>query len=139
MNIFNYAVWFIPEEDSEWYHYTNGFIPHMTIKAYLTYKEAVELYNNVIKDVKDTTVYLNDFVYSNESGFSALYYNISTDTIYNWWPKDAHISFRYSYNDFTEDEIKDFKNINIPKKSILSNVKIVNCNGYFKDWYKKSD
>ena len=139
MNRFNYAVWFIPEETSEWYNYTNGFTPHVTIKAFLTYDEAVKLYNIIINDAMDTVVYLDDLIHSYEKEFSALYYNISTDTYYDWWPKDAHISFRYSYTPFTKDDIVKFKNINIPRIGILDCIKIVNCNGFFKDWDKKND
>ena len=136
MNRFNYALWFIPEKTSEWYNCTNGFVPHMTIQAFLTYEEAVELYNIIKQDIEDTIVYLDTIKYSNESDFSALYYKISTNNNYDWWPADAHISFKYSYEPFTENNIDEFKQMYIPKIGVLDHIRIVNCNGYFKEWNK---
>lgn len=139
MNRFNYAIWFIPEESSDWHNYTNGFIPHMTIQAYLTYDEAVELYNIIKVDIEETIVYLDTMKCSSESDFSALYYDILTNSKYDWWPADAHISFRYSYKPFTENDIEDFNQMCIPKIGVLDHIRIVNCNGFFKDWAKKND
>ena len=41
MKNFGYCIWLTPDsEEDEWYSYTNGFEPHITILKYLNEEEA---------------------------------------------------------------------------------------------------
>ena len=40
MNYFNHCIHYIPEENSEFHNYTNGFVPHLTIHKNLEKPDA---------------------------------------------------------------------------------------------------
>ena len=40
---FDYCIWFLPENNSEFYNYTKGFSPHLTIKSKINKNDIMEL------------------------------------------------------------------------------------------------
>ena len=91
MKDFGYCVWFIPE-NGPWHRFTNGFIPHVTIKHSLTYSDALRLYLAI--DPKTIEVQLDSARVSVEKDFWALFYNLKPiENKPDWYPKDPHISF----------------------------------------------
>ena len=102
---FIWCVWLVPEKGHRWFDYTNGFVPHMTVKAELNnYKDAEKLYFDVCKDLDGRGVcvkILDGLEQHYEQNFGALVYNVEAiecDKLKNWWwPNGAHISDHIYY------------------------------------------
>ena len=133
MKDFGYCVWYIPE-NGPWYRFTNGFTPHVTIKHSLTYSDALRLYLAI--DPKKIEIELDKAQVSIEDDFWALYYNLKP--IENkplWYPKNAHISFLYQYNEpITSIHVNYLKQYLLPYKSKLTKVALAYCKGHFCRW-----
>ncbi len=143
---FIWCVWFVPEKGHPWFDYTNGFVPHMTVKAELNnYKDAEKLYFDVCKDLvgKGCGVcvkMLSGLEQHNEPNFGALVYNIEIkdeNTLKAlWWPNGAHISIRYRCDGtkFSEKEMKEVDTNVVVREGYLKEVRLMRCTGHFMDW-----
>ena len=137
MKDFKYCIWYTPKNNHEWHKFTNGCPPHITIYYYLDKDEAIEKikelqkYNLNIKligNLKQTCV----------DNFYALQYDVLLESNHSkpeWFPDDAHVSFKYQYdNEFTLSEITNLeKKINI-KSALFTDFKIVKCSGHYTKW-----
>jgi len=136
MRDFNYCIWLTPHDtNDEWYSYTNGFEPHITIFSGLKEHEVSDKLAS-IRDY-DLQVSLEDaFIHSSEKGFHALYCNINTDgdDRPGWWPSNAHVSFIYKYDDITNEEMDALAHKIKKTNTRFSNLKIKKCTGHFLQW-----
>jgi hypothetical protein len=120
---------------------TNGFQPHMSVR---THYQDIETATDFLKKLPKTVsipIIFDKMIYSyGDPSFVSVYYTIKPKnkdpkTIW-WWPKNAHISFYYTYEPFidekTRKKIHD-KVINL-KEMVLDGFKIMNCNGDFHFW-----
>ena len=133
MKDFGYCVWYIPE-NSPWHMFTNGFIPHVTIKHSLTYSDALRLYLAI--DPKTIEVELDSARVSVEEDFWALFYNLKPiENKPDWYPKHPHISFLYQYKEpITSFHVNHLKQYLVPYKSKLTKVALAYCKGHFRKW-----
>jgi len=132
---FKYCIWLIPNKTHIWYNYTNGFIPHLTIKSKMNYKDAQKLYNFL--NIEPLKIKLcHDIIYSIEKKFHALYFPVKLLGVKpEWWPNNPHISFRYQYNkSFNQCEIENLKKLVSVFDGELVEIKLVKCSGHFKNW-----
>lgn len=133
---FGYCIWVIPNKNHIWNTYTKGFTPHMTIKSHLTKVQAEKLFNS-LKEQK-IKVKLTNLVRTSLQGFNAIEYKL--DVLGNkpdFWPENAHISFRYRYNKpFSKDEEIELKELIKVKEGYLENIKINKCDGHYETWTK---
>ena len=134
MKNFKYCIWLTPYDDNdEWYSYTNGFEPHITIFYYLDKQEAYKKIK-LIHDYDINLTITDELIKLSEEGFNSLYYKVSINKDLDWWPENAHISFRYKYDDITEKEIDELKNKIKKKTARFSKIKIKKCDGHFSYW-----
>ena len=137
MENFNYCIWFLPEKNHEWYNYTNGFKPHMTIKSNLKKKDLIK-FNNIIKlKYKIKVKLIGNLYQTNTKYFYALQYNIEIldKDIPKWWPDNPHISFKYNYNiPYTNEEIKEIDDSIKIKNGYLDLITVYKCIGDFSTW-----
>ena len=134
---FGYCLWLLCEKDEELEKMTNGFEAHMSILTDMNLTEAFDLYECLEKNTS-INVEVNPYkTITYENGFNAIYFKVKYDEDNerkkpNWWPKNAHISIKYKYNeDFTEAE----KKIKIfDKKCKMKGIKLMRCIGHHKDW-----
>ena len=136
MKNFKYCIWFLPENSSIFYRYTNGFLPHMTIKSNMSFSYAKILYDKIQPinlDLEFKTIQT-----SVEDDFCALYAGIKKKDIW-WWPKNAHISFQYRYNNpYTKQDMIQLQNKLIGKTRFKCNqILLVRCDSYFTTWKNK--
>ena len=97
MKDFKYCIWFCPDMNHMWNHFTNRFPAHLSLKTNLDYSTALDLYSKIEK--KEIEVEFDNLMCDEHDGFHALFYTIKN--FYNkppWWPKNPHISFLYKYN-----------------------------------------
>ena len=108
MKDFGYCVWLISENNS-WYKFTNGFIPHITIKHSLSYSNALRLYLAI--KPKDINVELDTPEVSVEKDFWSLFYKLKPlENKPDWYPEKSHISFVYNYGKpITSIHVDNFK------------------------------
>tara|TARA_Y100000389_G_scaffold187806_1_gene209640 strand:+ start:1268 stop:1684 length:417 start_codon:yes stop_codon:yes gene_type:complete len=131
MKDFNYCVWFLPN-NNEWYNITNEFLPHMTIKHSLSFRDALNLYSSI--NTNPIEIELDNEEIYEEDKFWAFYYLLKP--INNkplWWPKGAHISFLYQY-DKPIKSTQYIKNNLVSYKAKLTKIALVECNGHFTNW-----
>jgi len=134
MKGFKYCIWALPEKGHEWYNYTNGYYPHITIKSGLSLDEAFLYFEQ--NYFRKTDIMVKEFNTSLSGGFSAFYANVNyVDEKPMWWPDNAHVSFCYKYIEpFTKDYLEYYtKNMPI-KKVRISEFLLVRCDGHFMDW-----
>lgn len=134
MKGFKYCIWALPEKGHEWYNYTNGYYPHITIKSRLSLDEAFLYFEQ--NYFKKTDIIVKEFNTSLSGGFSALYANVNyVDEKPMWWPDNAHVSFCYKYIEpFTKDYLEYYTK-NMPRKKVrISEFLLVRCDGHFMDW-----
>ena len=141
MNYFNHCIHYIPEENSEFHNYTNGFVPHLTIHKNLEKPDAEKKLKE-LKNIEPVEVTLiGEPIIEYVPEFSCLYYNVEcVGETPTWFPKDAHVSFIYKCgNEITEDEIENLKNKITNKKCLLNNLKIIKLEGdFFNNLFKKN-
>ena len=122
----------MPTYDHQWYTFMK-FPPHLSIKINLDLGQAVNLMNSIKKE----RIYIrlgNKIETSNDNGFNAAYYKIYCKNNPIWWPKNAHISFKYKYECFSPEELKKIEQKIISKGAILNTYKIVYCSGDWRTW-----
>jgi len=140
MNYFGYCIHYIPEENSEFHNYTNGFVPHLTIHMNLLKADAEKKLEE-LKNIEPVEVTLiGEPIVNYVPEFSSLYYNVKTiNETPSWFPEGSHISFIYKNGSKIKDEeIEALKNKITNKKCLLNNLKIVNCEGdFFNKLFKK--
>ena len=133
MKDFKYCVWASPDKNHEWYKYTKGFEPHLSIKTNTNIEDAINIVNKLENEQIHVTL-CNNLIYEIEDGFRSLFCYIFTDNNHKLIPKDAHVSFMYSYRDILDREIEEIeKSIEI-KTAVLTRFRIFKCTGHFKDW-----
>jgi len=131
---FDYCIWFQPKNDHEWYDYTNGFEPHVTLKTNLTYSEAHEYVKNIKIENIDITLQENPEMDCSQ-GFHAIYYNLVNK--HHILPDDAHVSFMYQYDKpFSINQIEQLGHKIKARTATLSDINIVKCTGHFRYWKK---
>ena len=134
MKGFKYCIWALPEKGHEWYNYTNGYYPHITIKSGLSLDEAFLYFEQ--NYFKKTDIIVKDFDASLSGGFSSLWANVdNVGETPLWWPDNAHVSFCYKYIEpFTKDYLEYYTK-NMPRKKVrISEFLLVRCDGHFMDW-----
>ena len=107
MKSFGYCLWLVPGIRNKVINFTDGFKPHITIKKNLTRFQSFEEFKKIYLEEPIKFKLDDKYILSKEDNFYALYYKISP-LVYKplWWPKDAHISFRYKYDEpFIEGEV----------------------------------
>jgi len=134
MKDFKYCIWFCPDMNHYWNHFTNRFPAHLSLKTNLDYNSALELYSKIQKE--EIEVELNNLMCDEEDNFHALFYTLK-DFISKppWWPKNPHISFLYKYdNQITPYEVHHlYSNLKI-KKGILKHICMVKCSDHYTKW-----
>ena len=131
---FNYCIWLTPfDNKDEWYSYTNGCEPHITIFYYLEEHEVADKLK-LIHDSDINVSLTGDLIHSSDRGFHSLYYNVNATKNLDWWPNNAHISFHYKYADITKKEMDALTNKIKKKSTRFSNIKIKKCDGHFLEW-----
>ena len=134
---FGICIWFLPENNHEWYNYTDNFLPHISIKTKLNLKEGVRTFNSINIDTLNIKID-GELVYDIQENFHSLYFpvKIMDNQIPNWWPNNAHVSVRYRYDKpFTKSEIEEVKKMVLVKRAKLNNLKLVDCREHYKTWY----
>jgi hypothetical protein len=131
---FQYCIWLVPSDRyHEWYSYTNGCEPHITIFSHLNEEDVtgrLAMIQDIDMDV-DLVGELNNF---SVQGFSALHFNVTTTKELDWWPKDAHVSFHYKYDKITKEEMDKLSG-KVKKRSCrFSQIKVKKCSGHFLQW-----
>jgi len=134
MKSFKYCIWALPEKGHEWYKYTNGFYPHITIISGLSLDEAFLYFEK--NYFRKSYVTIRDFDSCLTGGFSALYANVDyVDEKPTWWPDDAHVSFYYKYNESFTKECLEYYTKNMPRKKVkIGEFLLVRCDGNFMKW-----
>tara|TARA_B100001996_G_scaffold231913_1_gene178955 strand:- start:209 stop:631 length:423 start_codon:yes stop_codon:yes gene_type:complete len=134
MKDFKYCIWFCPDMNHMWNHFTNRFPAHLSLKTNLDYSTALDLYSKIEK--KEIEVEFDNLMCDEHDGFHALFYTIKN--FYNkppWWPKNPHISFLYKYNrKITPLEVNYLYSNITRKKGILKHICVVKCSGHYSTW-----
>lgn len=140
---FHYCLWLSPEDNHPWYDYTNGYQPHLTIYYYLTKDAAILALKKLRSNFQSISVRIvGDPVVSLDETFHAVYFNIEIigDSIPDWFPENAHISFSYKYHQrFTPEEVEKIREKIKIKDAILDKLQITCCNGHFHSWIPEKD
>ena len=142
---FKYCIWLVPKKKHKWHKYTNGFVPHMTVKSEIDTKGAAyALYAKVALGVPKGGIsvkMIGELEQHNENDFNALIYNLEQEGEKNmknmniWWPTDPHVSLAYQYDKkFETDEMKKIDEKIIVGSAILNEVRIMCCSGHFEKW-----
>lgn len=134
MKNFKLCIWFTPDFSNPIHRYTNGFPAHVTLKSNLDYSKALMLFTKIKK--KELNVEFDYTVRSIEDNFHSLFYTIKDPKNKpGWWPKNAHMSFLYKYNQYIckSEETNLQNNLNI-KRVALKNIFLVNCSGHYSKW-----
>jgi len=141
MRNFGWCIWLIPEKESLWHTYTDGFSPHITIKSCLEQKEALKLFNSIQKSLEafSLTVCLQGYCQQTYSKkFAALYYDVNpvpSTTYPSWWPENAHMSFRYQYSKlFDSSDLSKLDSTINQKTASVTSIALVHCNGHYSTW-----
>ena len=74
MKDFKYCIWFCPDMNHYWNHFTNRFPSHLSLKTNLDYNSALELYSKIQKE--EIEVELNNLMCDEEDNFHALFYTL---------------------------------------------------------------
>ena len=137
---FGYCIWLLLEENHIWYRYTKDFLPHITLFYHLDKEDAI----NKIKKIKKQTIEVSlegKCKQSKTNNFYSLFYKViptNKKTIPKWWPKNAHISFRYQYNkSFTKEEMEKLNEIIKKHSGKFNKISIYKCDGHYKNWHKE--
>ena len=136
MKNFQYCIWLIPEPNHPWYNYTDGFLPHITLKYYLSKKKAQEFLKSNDLNQYCTVRIQGSCEQSSEDNFVSLSYSVETDgSSPSWWPDNAHISFRYQYNKlFTPSDIEELDKQIKHRDCSMYTLNIAKCDGHYSKW-----
>ena len=136
MKNFGYCIWLTPDsEEDEWYSYTNGFEPHITILKYLNEEEAKKR-KELINDINMEITLVGELIECVEEDFNSLYYNVISNKKVEWWPEDAHVSFNYSYKSISKKEQDEIKEKIKKRTTKFSKIKVKKCDGDYSLWNK---
>ena len=133
MKEFGYCIWLVSNDDN-WHYPNKGFRTHLTIKSNLTLNDAKNFYKLLQKN--PVVLKINsDLKKSVSDDFYALYYNVVfKNNKPFWWPNDAHVSFKYKYNNDFSNEDKNFKIKN--QECLFNDIIIMNCNDHYSKWHQ---
>ena len=131
MKHFKYCVWLTLPKDHPWNYQTNGFQPHITVKSELSLGDAVNLFKSI--DFQSFNVTLSTLKQTYVDGFFALRYDVIPDMKPEWWPENAHVSFRYAYDTMLTDHLKSCPDI-ICQSAPVTGIQITECNGHYLNW-----
>tara|TARA_S200000501_G_C20649086_1_gene666623 strand:+ start:400 stop:870 length:471 start_codon:yes stop_codon:yes gene_type:complete len=148
MHDFKYCIWACLDQEHPWnyYNFASKYGLHITIDSHLaTLDTAITTFNDIIKNVNTIKIGLDAMnpVVCWEPDFNALYfrsYVIPWSQEPWWWPKDAHVSFSYSYG---PRKLRGLNEVWYIQKSIfkhntadINRIKLVRCTGDFdKHWF----
>ncbi len=138
MENFKHCLWLIPTLEHEWYTYTNNFNPHISIQTHIEEDDLYKYSHFLNKNIYIRVKLQSPLYQTSQNNFYALQCNVLIDDpCPDWWPEDAHISFRYQYDkSFSDDEIKDVEKLLIVRESIFDNIVLMKCEGHYSDWVK---
>ncbi len=132
MKNFNYCIWLTMSDNTHpWFNYIEDFDPHITLYYNLTLKDAkkkIKELNELKLDIK----LVENMKLSEDDGFYAIYFNVENKD--NILPENAHVSFKYKYDSFSEDEKKKIESIIIQKTGLFDKIIIKKCTGHYHDW-----
>ena len=74
MKDFKYCIWFCPDMNHMWNHFTNRFPAHLSLKTNLDYSTALDLYSKIEK--QEIEVEFDNLMCDEHDGFHALFYTI---------------------------------------------------------------
>ena len=133
MKNFEYCIWLVSNKDT-WKHSEKKFRTHMTIKSNLTLNEAKKIYKNINKG--EYFLKIDSYLLSSmEENFNAMYYNVvCKNNKPSWWPNNAHVSFKYKYNNDFSNEDKNFKIKD--EECLFNDIIIMNCNNHYQEWHQ---
>lgn len=151
MKDFKFCVWLVPEENSEWHKYVDGFIPHMTVRSGIeTEKDALKLFKLVVAGFilssKCRLKMVDGLRSTSSEGFSALEFSVirdgdgggdggDSDEKALWWPDGAHVSVAYKYDEvFGEKERNEYEKKIVVRSALIGEVRVMKCTGHFRDW-----
>ena len=134
MKSFSYCVWLLIEKDHTWYNMTRGFTPHVTVKSDLTLDEARKLFHSIHHEPLNVST-TNLDMHSKED-FWGVFYNLKLNGRKpEWWPKGAHVSFLYQYNNSINE--KDYEYLKVKtfmNDAKLTKLALVSCIGHYNGW-----
>ena len=134
MSGFKYCIWLTPSDrNDEWYSYTNGFEPHVTLFHHLDEHEAADKLEQIRECDVDVSL-TGDPAYSSEDGFHSIYYRVQSTEQPEWWPNGAHVSFYYKYTEVTKQEIDALTRKIKKRRTRFSTIKMKRCEGHFLQW-----
>ena len=146
MRDFKFCVWLVPEENSEWHKYVEGFVPHMTVKSRIEDKmEALQLFKLIVASFilsSKCRLKMVDKLRSTYSeGFSALEFPVECESGNRssdrelWWPDGAHVSVSYKYNEmFDEKDRNKYEKKIVIRSALVGEIRVMKCTGHFRDW-----
>ena len=134
MKDFKYCIWLtLLDTNDEWYSYTNGFEPHITIFSCLD-KQEVSDKLKLIQERELNVSLTGDLIYFSDKNFNSLYYKVTITEKLDWWPSNAHVSFYYKYDDITQEEINILTNKIKKTQTKFAKIKVKKCSGHFLQW-----
>ena len=137
MKDFGYCIWAVPDNKHPWYRYTRGFTPHISIKTNFKNKDEALRELRKIRLNKPIQVKLRkDTKVSHVDGFYAVLRDVDVvdKPAPTWWPKDAHVSFAYKYEPFSDHEIQEITNQIEVDVAKISKIVLKRCIGHYQNW-----
>lgn len=141
---FKYCIWFRPKENHLWESYCLGFKPHMSVFTKLNKDEFeydvrshIIKYDRLVIEPKSIRIRLKgDVIYEITHGFHSLFYYVEcVDPKPTWWPRDAHVSFRYQYDKpFSMEEINQLRSQIKDREAIFERINVVKCSNHYETW-----
>jgi len=142
MENFRYCIWACADPKHPWEKYNNASRQglHITVMSRLPNLEiALQTFDRIIRDSNTTNFFLDPTTPIRETTphrFNSLAFKAYPLTWKPpWWPRDAHISFYYSYG---KEKFKNFsqlfynqQNIQKNNSATITNFKLVCCRGHF--------
>ena len=142
MKKFGHCIWLTNSDknNNHWNQYTNGFQSHITIKYNLDLQNAEQILYSLQKQIENKKIKINlsdELFYSKENEFYCLYKKafLVDNTIPDWFPLNAHVSFYYSYSPISEAIFESTKkNLENKNTEIFDCMKIKLCDDHFLLW-----
>lgn len=146
---FKYCVWLVPESESEWHKYCDGWTPHMTVRSGIEKrKDAEKLMGEVVGDLKRigsgnglVLKMVGEIEQHNETIFYALVFNVlAVSTVLraiSWWPEGAHVSVAYRNGigmGFRTVETAKIEAGVAVRSARVGEVRVMRCSGHYRDW-----
>ena len=140
---FGYCIWLVPQKNHIWNNYSKGFNPHISVYTRLS-KDELGNYKDLFNKTYNLDISLKGEVYQTEkNNFFSLQNNVeikNTLSLPDWWPKNAHISFRYQYNfPFSKKDIDKLNKEIVEPNCIFKKIICMKCIGDYSTWEKVTD